>query len=93
LLSLCILFWSLCLIVLAYQGILWFFQGIWPAVTLADAVGRFSSLNHFDLIRHLPFEWTIKLAYVGVTTELSLALWWTGVFFCALEVLSKLLRR
>ena len=93
LLFLCMFSWSVCLLVLAYQGLIRLLQGSWSTLTLFDVTSRFLSLDILDLGQHLPFEWGLKLAYVLMTTELSLALWWVGVFFCLSHLTLKLIHR
>lgn len=62
-------------------------------MTLAEAFVDLLGLDPLSPIRHLPLEWAAKLAYVCMTTELSLALWWFGVLFCMAAAVSRLLRR
>ncbi|WP_147821244.1 potassium:proton antiporter [Salidesulfovibrio onnuriiensis] len=93
LLLLCYFAWGCCLAALAYQGFLYLIQGSWPSLTVADAAVNIMGLDLLDAIRHLSFEWAAKLAYVCMTTDLSLAFWWTGVFFCLAAAVSKLFGR
>lgn len=85
--------WIACLGVLAYQGLLWLFTGSWPYLSLADMVTRFSGFDILDVASRFPLEWGIKLTYLLATTELSLALWWMGVFLCLTHLGVMLFRR
>lgn len=91
-LKLCILFWCGCLGALAWQGGC-HLLGAEASLTVADAIQPFLDLNSLTLLQHIPLEWAAKLTYVLVTTQLALALWWIGLFFCVTGALLKIIRR
>lgn len=72
--------WCLCLLILIYQGLTWVFTAHWPSITLLDASDQ-AHITISTILQNLPLEYGLKLTYVLTTTELSIALWWTGVFF------------
>ncbi|MFH1913723.1 MAG: potassium:proton antiporter [Pseudomonadota bacterium] len=84
-----LLAWTACILVLGYQAVSWAFTAAWPSLTLMDIGGRLG-LDFLSLVRSLPFEIAIKGAYVLVTTQLSVALWWTGAAFFVLAFLSAI---
>jgi hypothetical protein len=85
-----IITWSACILVLGYQSVTWVVTASWPSVTLMDTGARLG-LDLLTLARSLPLEFAIKGAYVLVTTELSVALWWVGAAFFALAFLHAML--
>jgi hypothetical protein len=85
-----VLAWSACILVLGYQAAMWAATAAWPSVTLMDISGRLN-IDLLTLIRSLPLEFALKSLYVLATTELALALWWTGVAFFALTFINKVI--
>lgn len=79
-----ILAWGGCLLTLANQGVGWILQGSWTSISLMDVLTRIFGFNLLDLVAKLPLEVAAKAAYVAVTTELALFLWWLGVALFAL---------
>nr|WP_155932894.1 potassium:proton antiporter [Pseudodesulfovibrio alkaliphilus] len=71
---------------LGYQAAAWGLTAQWPSLTLMD-VGSRLGLDLLTLIRSLPLEFAIKGAYVLITTQLSVALWWAGAAFFVLAFL------
>lgn len=92
-LHLCILSWTSCLLVLAYQAIIWIIYGTWDSLYLTDILTRFWSLDLLEPISVLPLEWSLKLSYILMNAELALSFWWVGVFFCLTAFLSRLIRK
>lgn len=84
--------WVGCILVIVYQAVTWFFTANWPSITLLDGLNRlgFEMTAHLDT---LPADVTLKAAYVLVTTELSVALWWLGVGFLVLAAMVNILFR
>jgi hypothetical protein len=82
--------WTACILVLGYQAASWIVTASWPSVTLMDTTGRVG-LDLLALARSLPLEFAIKAAYVLITTELAIALWWTGVGCFALAFITATL--
>jgi len=85
-----LLAWTGCILLLGYQAVSWAFTAAWPSLTLMDVGGRLG-LDLLTLIRSLPLEFAIKGAYVLITTQLSVALWWAGAFFFGLALLSAVI--
>ncbi len=83
-----VLAWSACILVLGYQAAMWVATADWPSVTLMDIAGRLD-IDLLGMIHSLPLEFALKFLYVLATTQLSLALWWTGVAFFALTFINK----
>ncbi|WP_285905743.1 potassium:proton antiporter [Pseudodesulfovibrio pelocollis] len=82
--------WTACIMVLGYQTVTWTFTATWPSLTLMDIGGRLG-FDLISLIRSLPLEFAIKGAYVLITTQLSVALWWAGAAFFVLAFLSAII--
>jgi hypothetical protein len=82
--------WSACILVLGYQAAAWAITASWPSVTLMDVGGRMG-IDFLALVRSLPLEFALKGAYVLVTTQLPVALWWAGAVFFALTFLTSML--
>jgi hypothetical protein len=82
--------WSACILILAYQAAVWGVTAAWPSVTLMD-VGTRMGIDLLSLVRSLPLEFALKSAYVLVTTQLSVALWWAGAVLFALAFLTTML--
>lgn len=74
-----ILAWGGCLLTLAWQGAVWAVTGIRPVLTLMDVLSKLFGLNMLTLASELPLDIAAKAAYVLVSTELALFLWWAGV--------------
>jgi len=91
-LKLCIIFWIGCLMVLAWQGGC-HLLGLDSSLTIADAVQSFIGMGDLTLLQHFSLEWAAKLSYVLLTTQLALALWWIGVFFCMTGALLRIFKR
>lgn len=92
--SLGILAWGGCLLTLAFQGLTWVVTGSRTSVTLMSVLSRFFGLNLLDVGSTLPLDLAAKAAYVLLTTELSLFLWWTGAaLFCLKFALALFVRK
>ncbi len=86
-----IIAWAGCLLVLAYQGLLWLINGVWTSITAFDLLHAVFGLNMLSFMETLPLEMGAKLLYVALTSELTICLWWLGVAFFALALLSGIL--
>lgn len=75
------LFWIGCILVLAYQACYWVINATWPSITLLDGTQNLLGIDLAALIQNLPLEYAMKASYFFITTELSIAFWWIGVFF------------
>lgn len=82
--------WIGCLLVLAYQASYWVIKANWPTVTLLDGTQNLFGVNLASLFQGLPIEYGYKAAYFVITTELSVALWWTGALFFGLTFILKI---
>ncbi|MEF2232270.1 MAG: potassium:proton antiporter [Pseudodesulfovibrio sp.] len=87
-----ILFWAGCLLTLAFQAATWVFTAAWPSVTLLDAVTRLG-IDVTDFFDTVPTEVLLKAAYVLLTTQLSMGLWWAGTACFALAMALHILFR
>jgi len=88
-----IITWILCLFVLGYQTISWILFASWPSVTIMDASQQFLGIDISSLVQSLPFELAVKTAYLCLTTELSIFLWWTGITFFGLTFINSILKK
>lgn len=70
--------WIGCVLTLIYQSLTWVFTASWPSVTLSDALNVIPGVDLFTPTETLPLEYAMKVTYVMLTTQLSIALWWTG---------------
>lgn len=82
--------WGGCLVTLSYQALYWVFTAQWQSLSLLDAIGSFSNIDLVTILNGLPIEYGYKAAYLFVTTELSIAFWWLGVFFFAATLFCKI---
>ncbi len=87
--SLGIASWIGCLLVLAYQAVHWILFASWPSVTILTALNA-ADVDILTLVDSLPLDVAIKAAYVSITTQLSLFMWWLGVFFFILTILKNI---
>lgn len=78
--------WIGCIVALIYQGVTWVFTASWPSLTLLDVAYTMFGIDLASAIQSLPLNLAIKTTYLLITTELTLALWWAGVFFFALTL-------
>ena len=90
--NLAIASWIGCILVIAFQAATWFFTASWPSITLIDGLTRLG-WDPFDNIDTLPVDLTMKAAYVLLTTQLSVALWWLGAGLIGLAVAVRILFR
>ena len=81
--------WIGCILILVYQAASWVLHAAWPSLTLLDTAYEILGLDLASLIKSLPLEFAVKASYILITTELSIALWWTGIFFFGLAFTSK----
>ena len=56
---------------------------------MMDVSSELLGIDLTSLIQNLPIDYAVKTTYLLVTTELSVALWWTGVTFFISALLSK----
>jgi hypothetical protein len=84
--------WIGCILVIVFQAATWFFTASWPSVTLMDGLTRLG-WNPLDNINTLSMDLTVKTAYVLLTTQLSVALWWLGAGLIGLAVIVRILFR
>lgn len=83
--------WTGCILVLVYQAGYWIIKAKWPSLTLLDGTQSLFNIDLASLIQNLPLEYGVKASYLFVTTELSIALWWTGVFFFGATFFNKII--
>lgn len=89
--SLGLIAWAACLLTLVYQSLVWAFSASWPSLTLMSVSNSLLGIDMVSLADTLPLDLAVKASYLLFTTELAVALWWTGVFFFAATLVSKLL--
>ncbi|WP_419788101.1 potassium:proton antiporter [Pseudodesulfovibrio sp.] len=82
--------WAGCLITLVYQAVTWIITASWPSVTLLDTAHRVG-IDLTDFVTTLPVDILLKLAYVLLTTQLSLALWWLGLAFFLMAMAQRII--
>jgi len=85
-----ILAWVGCLLTLGYQAATWVVTATWPQVTLMNAVNRIG-IDLTSFVSTVPVDVLLKAAYVLLTTELSLALWWIGLAFFLLAMAQRII--
>lgn len=83
--------WIGCILTLAFQAVSWVLSASWPSVTLLDVARRIFGFDLASMINSLPLELGVKTTYILITTELSIAFWWAGIFFFALSFFTKVL--
>ena len=76
-----IILWAGCLLTLAWQAVSWVIFASWPTITLMDALAAVTDVDFLSIIHTLSFDLAIKTFYICFTTQLTLFLWWAGVFF------------
>lgn len=72
--------WLACIFTLVYQCLSWALNASWPSLTLMSVSNKFFGLDMLSILKNLPVDIAVKSIYVLATTELSIALWWFGVF-------------
>lgn len=70
--------WIGCVLTLIYQALTWVFTASWPSVTLSKVIDLIPGVDLLTPTKQLPLEYAMKVTYMLLTTELSIALWWTG---------------
>ncbi|EGB13898.1 hypothetical protein DND132_0683 [Pseudodesulfovibrio mercurii] len=85
--------WIGCLMTLAWQGAAWAVTGSWPSITLMTVLGKLLGMDLLTLAGNLPLDVAAKAAYVLVTTEVAVFLWWSGVALFGLMFALGLLGR
>lgn len=88
-----ILAWGGCLLTLIWQGAVWAVTGTRPVLTLMDVLSKLFGLDMLTLASEFPLDIAAKAAYVLVTTELALFLWWAGAALFGLMFAFGLLGR
>lgn len=83
--------WCLCVLVLVYQAGSWIITASWPTLTLMDVSTDLFGLDLLSIIKSLPIQTAFKTIYILLTTDLSIAMWWAGVFFFGLSFVSKVI--
>ncbi len=83
--------WLGCIFVLIYQMGYWVLKASWPTLTLLDGTQNILGIDLAALIQNLPLEYGFKASYLFITTELSVALWWMGVFFFGATLINKII--
>tara|TARA_B100000683_G_scaffold277306_1_gene335089 strand:- start:2038 stop:2364 length:327 start_codon:yes stop_codon:yes gene_type:complete len=73
--------WLACILTLVYQGLSWALNASWPSLTLMSVSNNLLGFDLLSILQNLPVDLAVKTIYILSTTELSIALWWLGVFF------------
>lgn len=89
--SLGIAAWVGCILTLAYQSLTWVFTASWPSLTLMDAAYTLFGFDLASLVQKLPMNLAVKITYLLITTQLTLGLWWLGIFFFGLALIFKVI--
>lgn len=81
--------WCLCILVLLYQAGTWVLTASWPSISLMEVASDAFGVDLLSILETLPVQAAFKTIYLLFTTDLSIAMWWTGVFFFGLSFASK----
>ncbi|QJB57969.1 potassium:proton antiporter [Pseudodesulfovibrio sp. zrk46] len=81
--------WVGCVLTLIYQGLVWGVTASWTNLSLMDVSSTLLGIDLATLIQEMPIDYAVKATYVLITTDLAIGLWWAGIAFFAMAVISK----